>query len=177
GNAHIMDKGFNPKAPRMPFDWTYVDQIRQAWKGKFGLKGILTIEDTSLSIQHWIDFIHVSNHGGRATETFRSTIATLPEIVKEVNGRVPVFLDGGVRRGTDVFKALALGATAVGMGRPVLWGLGAFGQPGVDKVLEIVDRELRITMGSNGCAKIADINADHIGTLEWPDAILPREAH
>jgi len=177
GNAHIMDKGFNPKAPRMPFDWTYVDQMRQAWKGKFGLKGILTVEDTSLSIQHGIDFIHVSNHGGRATETFRSTIATLPEIVKEVNGRVPVFLDGGVRRGTDVFKALALGATAVGMGRPVLWGLGAFGQPGVDKVLEIVDRELRITMGSNGCAKIADINADHIGTLEWPDAILPREAH
>jgi 4-hydroxymandelate oxidase len=176
GNAHIMDKGFDRKAPRSPLDWTYVDRMRQAWKGKFGIKGILTTEDASLCIRHGIDFIHVSNHGGRATETFRSTIATLPEIVKEVNGRVPIFLDGGVRRGTDVFKALALGATAVGMGRPVLWGLGAFGQPGVDKVLEIVDRELRITMGSCGCAKIADINKDYVGTLEWPDTFLPLNA-
>ena len=110
-------------------------------------------------------------------ETFRSTIATLPEIVKEVNGRVPVFLDGGVRRGTDVFKALALGASAIGMGRPVLWGLGAFGQPGVERVLEIVNRELRITMGSNGCAKIEDVNRDYVETLPWPDTLLPREAH
>jgi 4-hydroxymandelate oxidase len=163
GNAHIMDKGFDPKAPRQPFDWAYVDRMRQAWKGKFGLKGIVTVEDASLSIKHGIDFIHVSNHGGRATETFRSTIDTLPEIVKEVNGRVPVFLDGGIRRGTDVFKALAMGATAVGMGRPVLWGLGAFGQPGVEKVLDIVNRELRITMGSCGCAKLGDVNADYIG--------------
>lgn len=177
GNAHIMDKGFDPKAPRDPFDWTYVDQMRQAWKGKFGIKGIVTVEDTSLCIKHGIDFIHVSNHGGRATETFRSTIATLPEIIKEVNGRVPVFVDGGFRRGTDVFKALALGATAVGMGRPVLWGLGAFGQPGVEKVLEIVNRELRITMGSCGCTKIEDINQDYVGRLEWPDTFLPPSEH
>ena len=177
GNAHIMDKGFDRKAPAIAFDWNYVDQMRQAWKGKFGLKGILTTEDASLCIKHGIDFVHVSNHGGRATETFRSTIATLPEIVKEVNGRVPVFLDGGVRRGTDVFKALAVGATAVGMGRPVLWGLGAFGQPGVERVLELVEHELRITMGSNGCTKIQEITADYIGTLPWPDTILPREAH
>lgn len=176
GNAHIMDKGFERNAPRSPLDWTYVDQMRQAWKGKFGIKGILTPEDAALCIKHGIDFIDVSNHGGRATETFRSTIVTLPEIVKEVNGRVPVFVDGGFRRGTDVFKALALGATAVGMGRPVLWGLGAFGQPGVDKVLEIVDRELRITMGSCGCANIADINKDSVGRLEWPDTFLPEKA-
>ncbi len=176
GNAHIMDKGFNPKAPHDPFDWAYVDQMRQAWKGKFGLKGILTVEDASLGIKHGVDFIHVSNHGGRATETFRSTIATLPEIVKEVNGRVPIFVDGGFRRGTDVFKALALGATAVGLGRPVLWGLGAFGQPGVDKVLEMVDRELKITMGSCGCTKVEDINQDYVGRLEWPDTFLPPSA-
>ena len=173
GSAHIMDKGFDPKAPADPFDWNYVDRMRQAWKGKFGIKGIVTVEDASLCIQHGIDFVHVSNHGGRATETFRSTIATLPEIVKEVNGRVPVFLDGGVRRGTDVFKALALGAAAVGMGRPVLWGLGAFGQPGVERVLEIVQHELRITMGSNGCVKIADVTKDCVGRLEWPDTFLP----
>jgi 4-hydroxymandelate oxidase len=177
GNAHIMDKGFVPKLPADPFDWTYVDRMRQAWKGKFGVKGVLTVEDASLCLKHGIDFIHVSNHGGRATETFRSTIATLPEIVKEVNGRVPVFLDGGVRRGTDVFKALALGATAVGMGRPVLWGLGAFGQPGVDKVLEIVNRELRITMGSCGCTKIEDINQEFVATLPWPDTLPLRETH
>lgn len=176
GNAHIMDRGFDPKAPAIPFDWNYVDKMRQAWKGKFGLKGILTVEDASLCLQHGIDFIHVSNHGGRATETFRSTIATLPEIVKEVNGRVPVFLDGGVRRGTDVFKALALGATAVGMGRPVLWGLGAFGQPGVDKVLEIIHHEFRITMGSNGCTKVADINSEYVGRLAFPDTFLPTRA-
>jgi isopentenyl diphosphate isomerase/L-lactate dehydrogenase-like FMN-dependent dehydrogenase len=177
GNAHIMDKGFDRKAPGNPFDWTYVDRMRQAWKGKFGIKGILSTEDASLCIKHGIDFVHVSNHGGRATETFRSTIATLPEIVKEVNGRVPVFLDGGVRRGTDLFKALALGASAIGMGRPVLWGLGAFGQPGVERVLEIVDRELRITMGSNGCTKIEDVNTDYVETLPWPDSLLPREAN
>jgi isopentenyl diphosphate isomerase/L-lactate dehydrogenase-like FMN-dependent dehydrogenase len=173
GNAHIMDRGFDRKAPPNPFDWAYVDRMREAWRGKFGLKGILTTEDADLCIKHGIDFIHVSNHGGRATETFRSTIATLPEIIKEVNGRVPVFVDGGFRRGTDVFKALALGATAVGMGRPVLWGLGAFGQPGVDKVLEMVNRELKITMGSCGCTKIEDINQEYVARLEWPDTFLP----
>jgi isopentenyl diphosphate isomerase/L-lactate dehydrogenase-like FMN-dependent dehydrogenase len=177
GNAHIMDKGFDPKAPGNPFDWTYVDRMRQAWKGKFGIKGIVTVEDASLCIKHGIDFVHVSNHGGRATETFRSTIATLPEIIKEVNGRVPVYVDGGFRRGTDVFKALAMGAAAVGMGRPVLWGLGAFGQPGVERVLEIVNRELRITMGSCGCPKIDDINQDYVARLEWPDNYLSPSEH
>jgi 4-hydroxymandelate oxidase len=176
GNAHIMDKGFDPKAARSPFDWAYVDRMREAWKGKFGLKGILTIEDASLCLKHGIDFINISNHGGRATETFRSTIATLPEIAKEVNGRVPIFIDGGVRRGTDAFKALALGATAVGMGRPVLWGLGAFGQPGVERVLELVEHELRITMGSCGLSTVAEINKDYVGTLEWPDTFLPSKS-
>jgi isopentenyl diphosphate isomerase/L-lactate dehydrogenase-like FMN-dependent dehydrogenase len=151
--------------------------MRQAWKGKFGIKGIVTVEDASLCIKHGIDFVHVSNHGGRATETFRSTIATLPEIIKEVNGRVPVYVDGGFRRGTDVFKALAMGAAAVGMGRPVLWGLGAFGQPGVERVLEIVNRELRITMGSCGCPKIDDINQDYVARLEWPDNYLSPSEH
>jgi 4-hydroxymandelate oxidase len=167
GNAHIMDKGFDPKAPRTPLDWNYVDQMRQAWKGKFGIKGILTAEDASLCIQHGIDFVHVSNHGGRSTETYRSTIESLPEIVKEVNGRVPVFIDSGFRRGTDVFKGLALGATAVGVGRPMLWGLGAFGEPGVAKVLEILQRELRITMSSCGCTTLEDINKDYVLTPDW----------
>jgi isopentenyl diphosphate isomerase/L-lactate dehydrogenase-like FMN-dependent dehydrogenase len=87
--------------------------------------------------------------------------------VKEVNGRVPVFVDSGFRRGTDVFKALALGATAVGIGRPMLWGLGAFGEPGVNKVLEIMQRELRTTMGSCGVSSIGEINKDYVSTPDW----------
>jgi isopentenyl diphosphate isomerase/L-lactate dehydrogenase-like FMN-dependent dehydrogenase len=164
-----MNKGFDESKgqPRSPLDWGYVDKMRQNWKGKFGIKGILTAEDAALCVQHGIDFVHVSNHGGRATETFRSTIETLPEVVKAVNGKVPVFIDSGFRRGTDIFKALALGATAVGMGRPVLWGLGAFGQPGVDKVLEIAQRELRQVMGNCGCRTVADISKDYIRTPDW----------
>ena len=150
------------KGDRHPLDWTYVDMIRKYWKGKFLLKGILTREDTRMGIDHGVDGIHVSNHGGRATETNESTIQTLPEIIAEANGKVPVFVDGGFRRGTDVFKALALGAKAVGIGRPVLWGLGAFGQAGVDKVLEIMQREFRTVMGNCGTLTIADINKDYI---------------
>jgi isopentenyl diphosphate isomerase/L-lactate dehydrogenase-like FMN-dependent dehydrogenase len=169
GNAHIMDKGFDNSrdAARSPLDWIYVDKMRQDWKGKFGIKGILTREDAALCIKHGIDFVHVSNHSGRATETFRSTIETLPEIVAEVNGKVPVFIDSGFRRGTDVFKALALGATAVGIGRPMLWGLGAFGQPGVDKVLDIMQRELRLVMGNCGTASLAEITRDYVMTPDW----------
>ena len=97
----------------------------------------------------------------------RSTIATLPEIVAEVNGRVPVFVDGGFRRGTDVFKGLALGATAVGIGRPMLWGLGAFGQAGVDRVLEIMQSELRLAMANCGTHTVAEITRDYVTSPDW----------
>ncbi len=86
----------------------------------------------------------------------------LPEVVAEVGNRIPVFLDGGVRRGTDVFKALALGATAVGVGRPFLWGLGAFGQAGVDRVLEILQGELKLVMGNCGTGRVAEITRAHV---------------
>ena len=119
-------------------------------KGNSSSRGSITREDARLSVEHGIDGILVSNHGGRATETLRATIEALPEVVAEVNGRIPVFVDGGFRRGTDVFKALALGAKAVGIGRPMLWGLGAFGQPGVDRVLEILQGELKLVMGNCG---------------------------
>ena len=119
-------------------------RIRKFWKGKFIIKGIETREDARLCIEHGIDGILVSNHGGRAhRNSARRPIEALPEVVAEVKGRIPVFVDGGFRRGTDVFKALALGATAVGIGRPMLWGLGAFGQAGVDRVLEILQGELK----------------------------------
>jgi 4-hydroxymandelate oxidase len=169
GRSGAMSRGFDltPNQPPSPLDWAYVDRIRQFWKGKFIIKGILTREDAALCIQHGIDAIHVSNHGGRAAETLRSTIETLPEIIAEVGGRIPVFCDGGFRRGTDVFKALALGAKAVGIGRPMLWGLGAFGQAGVDRVLEILQRELRLVMGNCGTTTLADITSSYVRTPDW----------
>ncbi len=168
GNPYIMEKGFNMSKdlPRSPLDWDYVDRMRQDWKGKFGIKGILTREDAALCIQHGIDFVHVSNHGGREQETDMSTIQVLPGIAEEVKGRVPIFIDSGFRRGTDVFKALALGATAVGIGHPMLWGLGSFGEPGVAKVLEILHYELKMIMGNVGTAKLADINKNFV-ECDW----------
>ncbi len=101
------------------------------------------------------------------TETSRATIEILPEVVAEVGGHIPVFLDGGIRRGTDVFKALALGATAVGIGRPYIWGLGAFGQAGVDRVIEILEGELRLAMANCGTQKLSDITRAYVATAGW----------
>jgi isopentenyl diphosphate isomerase/L-lactate dehydrogenase-like FMN-dependent dehydrogenase len=157
--------GVSTQNPAM--DWAFVDRLRAFWKGKFIIKGIDTREDARLAVDHGLDGILVSNHGGRSTETGRATIEALPEVVAEVGGRIPVFLDGGVRRGTDVFKALALGATAVGIGRPFLWGLGAFGQAGVDRVLEILQGELRLVMGNCGTRTLADITRAHVATPDW----------
>jgi 4-hydroxymandelate oxidase len=155
------------RAPNPAMDWAFLDRIRQFWKGKFIVKGVDTREDARLCIEHGLDGILVSNHGGRATETLRPTIEALPEVVAEVNGRIPVFVDGGVRRGADVFKALALGAKAVGIGRPMLWGLGAFGQPGVDRVIEIMQGELRLAMGNCGTPTVADIKREYVATPDW----------
>lgn len=148
-------------------DWAFVDRLRKFWKGKFIIKGVDTREDARLCIEHGVDAILVSNHGGRATETLRATVEALPEVVAEVNGRVPVFVDGGIRRGTDAFKALALGATAVGIGRPYIWGLGAFDQAGVDRVLEILQGELKLAMGNCGTQKLSDINRAYVATPDW----------
>jgi len=147
--------------------WDFVDQLRKATKLKLFIKGIDTHEDAHLCLEHGIDGILVSNHGGRSTETGRATIEALPEVVAEVGGRIPVFVDGGVRRGTDVFKALALGAKAVGIGRPFLWGLGAFGQAGVDRVLEILQAELKLVMGNCGTQTVADITRSYVATPDW----------
>ena len=95
----------------------------------------------------------------------RGTIDCLPEVVQAVGGRIPVFFDGGIRRGTDVFKALALGATAVGIGRPYIWGLSSFGQAGVERVIDLLNRELRIVMQQMGTAKIADISRTSLEPL------------
>jgi 4-hydroxymandelate oxidase len=155
------------RAPSPAMDWAFVDQLRKFWRGKLIIKGIDTHEDARLAVDHGFDGILVSNHGGRATETLRSTLEALPEVVAEVGNRIPVFVDGGFRRGTDVFKALALGAKAVGVGRPFLWGLGAFGQAGVDRVLEILQGELKLVMGNCGTRTVADINRTYLATPDW----------
>src|SRR5262250_1511264 len=157
--------GVSTQNPAM--DWAFVDKIRAFWKGRFIIKGIDTREDARLAVDHGLDGILVSNHGGRSTETGRSTIEALPEVVNEAGTRIPVFVDGGVRRGTDVFKALALGAKAVGIGRAFLWGLGAFGQPGVERVLEILQGELKLVMGNCGTRTVADINRSYVATPDW----------
>jgi isopentenyl diphosphate isomerase/L-lactate dehydrogenase-like FMN-dependent dehydrogenase len=148
-------------------DWAFLDRLRKFWKGKLIIKGIDTREDARLCIEHGVDAILVSNHGGRSTETSRATIEALTEVVAEVGGKIPVFVDGGFRRGTDVFKALALGAKAVGIGRPFLWGLGAFGQTGVDRVIEIMQGELKLVMGNCGTQTVADITRAYVAIPDW----------
>ena len=149
-------------------DWALVDRLRKAWKGRLFIKGIDGADDAKLALDHGVDGILVSNHGGRSTETGRATIEALPEVVAAVGDHIPVFLDGGVRRGTDVFKALALGAKAVGIGRPMLWGLGAFGQAGVDQVLAILQAELKLVMGNCGTRTVSDITRAYVSASPYP---------
>ena len=159
-NATLTMPGGRGTNPAM--DWAFVDRLRKAWKGKLMIKGIETREDARLSVEHGLDAVLVSNHGGRATDTGRSTIEALPEVAAEVGGRIAVFLDGGVRRGTDVFKALALGAAAVMVARPLCWGLAAAGQEGVADVLRILRAELENAMALAGARTVADVTRTHV---------------
>lgn len=142
--------------------WEYLDRMRQLVSVKLLVKGVVTGEDADRCIAHGADGVIVSNHGGREEETLRSTIECLPEVVAAVGGRAPVLIDGGIRRGTDVFKALALGASAVGLGRPPIWGLAAFGQGGVEAVLDIVKRELNTIMRHAGTPTLASITRERV---------------
>jgi len=126
--------------------WDFMRRLRESVKGRLVLKGLMTAEDARLAVDNGLDGIIVSNHGGRAEDSGRSTIDTLPEILAAVDGRIPVLVDSGFRRGTDIVKALALGARAVCIGRPYLWGLGAFGQTGVERVLDLLQQETRAAM-------------------------------
>ena len=126
--------------------WDIIDWIRRHCKMKLVLKGIMTEEDALLAIKHNVDGIIVSNHGGRQLESDLSTIECLEEVITAVNGKIPVMIDGGIRRGSDIFKAMALGANAVCIGRAFIYGLAANGQKGVEEVLEILQEELVRTM-------------------------------
>ena len=140
----------------------YLARLRSIVKGRLLIKGIVTREDAVIALENGADGLVVSNHGGRNEETLRASVDCLPEVLEAVRGRIPVFLDGGIRRGTDVFKALALGAAGVGIGRPQAWGLAAFGQTGVEAVLNILDTELTSIMRQVGTPTIATIGRDHV---------------
>lgn len=143
--------------------WDYLERIREVTSMKIVVKGIVTREDAAGAVDAGADAVYVSNHGGRAEASGRGALESLPEVVKVVNGRLPVMVDSGFRRGTDIFKALALGADAVCIGRAYIWGLAAFGQAGVEKVLEMLRAELRLVMGQVGVTSVDAISASHIG--------------
>lgn len=150
----------NTRAPQM--NWEFVERVKNFTSMRVLLKGIVTHEDASLALQHGVDGLIVSNHGGRAIDSRRATIDSLPEVVEAIGGRIPVLVDGGFRRGTDVFKALAIGADAICIGRPYLWGLSAFGQEGVERVLDILNRELQIMMQQAGTPTLAAITRNSL---------------
>jgi 4-hydroxymandelate oxidase len=155
-----VSKASNLISPAL--DWDYVKRLKDTTTMKLILKGIVTREDAQLAVEHGVDGIIVSNHGGRAEETLRSTIECLPEVLDGCARKIPVLVDGGFRRGTDIFKALAFGATAVGIGRPYIWGLAAFGQPGVEAVLTILQRELQTIMRQAGTTSIDKITSAYL---------------
>jgi 4-hydroxymandelate oxidase len=137
--------------------WDSIKRLRDIVKVKLVLKGILAHEDAKLAADTGIDAVIVSNHGGRVEDGVSATIDVLPEIVGAVGGRMPILVDSGFRRGSDIVKALAIGAQAVCIGRPYLWGLGAFGQPGVERVLAILRAETRIAVQQLGAPSLKDL--------------------
>ncbi|WRX28468.1 FMN-dependent dehydrogenase - like 6 [Theobroma cacao] len=146
--------------------WKDVKWLQTITKLPILVKGVLTAEDTRIAIQSGAAGIIVSNHGARQLDYVPATIMALEEVVKAAQGRVPVFLDGGVRRGTDVFKALALGASGIFIGRPVVFSLAAEGEAGVRKVLSMLREEFELTMALSGCRSLKEITREHIVT-EW----------
>jgi isopentenyl diphosphate isomerase/L-lactate dehydrogenase-like FMN-dependent dehydrogenase len=138
--------------------WESLPWLRSLTSLPIILKGILTAEDAVLAVKHGVDGIIVSNHGGRQLDSVSASIEALPEVVDAVDGHCEVYLDGGIRRGTDILKALALGARAVLVGRPILWGLAANGTEGVNHVLELLRTELELAMVLSGRPTLASID-------------------
>jgi L-lactate dehydrogenase (cytochrome)/(S)-mandelate dehydrogenase len=147
--GQILDPGMN---------WRDVEELRAAWDGPFVLKGILHPDEADRAVAAGVDGVIVSNHGGRQLDGALSSVEALPGVAERVRGRIPVLLDGGVRRGVDVVRALALGASAVLVGRPQLWGLAVAGEDGVARMLEIYRGELDRAMGLCGLSRVADID-------------------
>jgi 4-hydroxymandelate oxidase len=142
--------------------WEAIDWLCSITRLPVVIKGVLAADDADLAIRHGANGLIVSNHGGRQLDGAIATIEALGDVIDRVAGRVPVLVDGGVRRGTDIFKALALGAAATLIGRPYLWGLAAAGQAGVARVLELLHTELELAMALAGCPSIAAITPRHV---------------
>jgi 4-hydroxymandelate oxidase len=145
--------------------WRDLEWLRSVWTLPLLVKGILTAEDAVLALEHGAEGLVVSNHGGRQLDGVPASLEALPEVVDAVGGRAEILLDGGVRRGTDVVKALALGARAVLVGRPVLWGLAVAGEEGVRHVLELLGAELVLALKLLGCTSPADVGGTHVARI------------
>jgi isopentenyl diphosphate isomerase/L-lactate dehydrogenase-like FMN-dependent dehydrogenase len=137
--------------------WKDLDWMRRLWKGPLAVKGVMSAEDARLSVEHGADAVIVSNHGGRQLDSAPGSLEVLPEVVEAIGSRVEILLDGGIRRGADMAKALALGARACMVGRPYLYGLAAAGRAGVADAIRILVAELRRAMALMGCRRIADL--------------------
>lgn len=149
--ASMLDSSLN---------WASIEWLRSLTSLPIVLKGIHTAQDAKLSVEHGVAGIIVSNHGGRQLDGVPATIEILPEVVEAVGGQLEILVDGGVRRGTDVLKALALGARAVLIGRPYIWGLALNGEAGVKRVLSMLKEELALAMALAGCPTLADIRRE-----------------
>jgi isopentenyl diphosphate isomerase/L-lactate dehydrogenase-like FMN-dependent dehydrogenase len=138
--------------------WKVLDWLHAATKLPVVVKGICTAEDASLAVQNGAQAVIVSNHGGRTLDGCIPTLYALPEVVQAVNNRIPVLMDGGIRRGSDIVKAMSLGAKAVLIGRPYYWGLAAFGQVGVQRVIEMLHGEMMVAMAQSGIPNLASFD-------------------
>jgi isopentenyl diphosphate isomerase/L-lactate dehydrogenase-like FMN-dependent dehydrogenase len=145
--------------------WDYVGWVKSAADLPVVIKGILSPEDAALAVERGADAIVVSNHGARQLDGVVATIDALPDVVDAVGGKVPILMDGGVRRGTDVIKAIAIGATAVLIGRPYVWGLASFGQVGVKRVIELLRAEFALSMALAGKPNVAAMDRKLIKNL------------
>lgn len=147
---------------RAALTWKMLDAIKEMAGLPFILKGVATAEDAALAVRHGVDAIYISNHGGRQLDHGRATIEMLPEIVEAVGGKAEIVLDGGIMRGSDVLKAIALGAKAVAIGKLQGWGLGAAGQAGLVRVLELLEQEITLTMGLLGVNRIDELKPAYL---------------
>ncbi|HXG51335.1 MAG TPA: alpha-hydroxy acid oxidase [candidate division Zixibacteria bacterium] len=153
---------------RARLTWETMDVIKEIGELPFILKGVATAEDAAIAVEHGVDAIYVSNHGGRQLDHGRATIEMLPEIVAAAGGKAEIVLDGGIVRGTDVLKAIALGAKAVAIGKLQGWGLGAAGQAGLVRVLELLEDELKVAMGLLGVTRLNQLDRSFLSEAKSP---------
>jgi glycolate oxidase len=178
GHSPTSRRGAASESFQAAFTWDDVDRIRAYVEVPLILKGIATAEDAEIALARGVDGIYVSNHGGRQLDHAQGSVAALPEIVAAVGGRAEIIVDGGIMRGTDVLKALALGATAVGLGRMQGIALGAGGEEAVVRMIEIIENEMRRAMALLGVARLSELNPHYLTSAEpiarhWLESAFP----